>query len=63
MAIAFPTLISSHPTAWTRAWTAPIRVKRSQDEIDEYACHHANVQLAGTIAAARAAEKSDERAF
>jgi hypothetical protein len=50
------------PATWTKAWTALIHLKRSQDKIYEYACHEGNFStLTGILAAARAAEKSDER--
>src|SRR5262249_4740070 len=45
------------PTTWVRPWTAMIPLKRSNDEMYEYACHEGNDGLEGILAGARAAEK------
>jgi hypothetical protein len=46
------------PTVWTRPWTAMIPLKRSNDQIYEYACHEGNYALPGVLAGARMQEKT-----
>jgi hypothetical protein len=46
------------PTIWTRSWTAMIPLKRSTDQIYEYACHEGNYALPGVLAGAPALEKA-----
>jgi hypothetical protein len=46
------------PTVWTRTWTAMIPLKRSNDQIYEYACHEGNYALPGVLAGARMQEKA-----
>jgi hypothetical protein len=62
-----PTTISyeftvDDPSVWTRPWTAMIPLKRSNDQIFEYACHEGNYALPGVLAGARAAEKKAPKA-
>ena len=46
------------PTAWTKPWTAVIRLKQSPDAIYEYACHEGNYEtMRGILAPARVKEK------
>jgi hypothetical protein len=44
------------PATWTKPWTFMIRLKRSDDQVYEYACHEANHSMVGMLAGARAAE-------
>jgi hypothetical protein len=46
------------PTVWTRPWTAMIPLKRSTDQIYEYACHEGNYALPGVLAGARMQERA-----
>jgi hypothetical protein len=46
------------PTVWTRAWTAIVPMRKSDDPIYEYACHEGNYAMASILAGARAAEKA-----
>jgi hypothetical protein len=39
---------------WTRPWSFMIRLKRTDDQIYEYACHEGNYSLPGILAGARA---------
>jgi hypothetical protein len=46
------------PTTWTRPWTAVVQLKRTDDQMYEYACHEGNHHVVGGIlAGARADEK------
>jgi hypothetical protein len=49
------------PTVWTRSWTAMIPLKRSNDQIYEYACHEGNYALPGVLAGARVQEKASQQ--
>jgi len=52
------------PTTWTKPWAAVVRLKQTQDEIYEVACHEGNhLTMAGILAAARAEEKAAEAAL
>ncbi len=44
------------PTTFTRAWTAMIPLKQTQEPIFEYACHEGNTAMAGILRGARAEE-------
>jgi hypothetical protein len=44
------------PETWTRPWTFMIRLKRTDDQIYEYACHEGNISMTGILAGARADE-------
>jgi hypothetical protein len=50
------------PTVWTRAWTAIVSMRKSDDPIYEYACHEGNYAMASILAGARAAEKASAEA-
>ena len=39
---------------WTAPWSFMIRLKRSPDQIDKYACHEGNYSLPGIVGSARA---------
>jgi hypothetical protein len=49
------------PATWTRPWTYMIRLKRSNEQLYEYACHEGNYALSGILAGARAEEKAAGR--
>lgn len=45
-------------TTWTRPWTAVINLKRTTDQIYEFACHEGSLHtIEGLLGAARAAER------
>jgi hypothetical protein len=46
------------PTTWTKPWTEMIRLRRSDEQLYEYACHEGNYALPGILAGARAQEKA-----
>ena len=50
------------PTNWTKSWTAAIRLKQTQDELYEFACHEESRSMVGILAGARAEEKAAEEA-
>jgi len=37
------------PTTWTKAWTAALRLKQTQDKIYEFACHEGNYEIMETM--------------
>ena len=45
-------------TTWARPWTVEMRLRRSQDEIYEFACHEGNYSMRGILAAARSEKQS-----
>ena len=46
------------PATWTKPWTEMIRLKRSNEQVYEYACHEGNYAMADILAGARAQEKA-----
>ena len=46
------------PTTWTKPWTAVIRLKQSDQNIYEFACHEGNDSMSGMLSGARAQEKA-----
>jgi hypothetical protein len=46
------------PSTWTRPWTFMIRLKRTDGQVYEYACHEANLAMTGILAGARAKERA-----
>jgi hypothetical protein len=44
------------PATWTRPWTFMIRLKRTDAQLYEYACHEGNTSMIGILAGARADE-------
>ena len=44
-------------TTWTKPWTALIPLKKSNEQIFEYACHEGNVGMFGALSGARAQER------
>jgi hypothetical protein len=49
------------PAVWTAKWTASIPMRRSDEQIFEYACHEANYGLEGVLKGARFSDKSGAR--
>jgi hypothetical protein len=45
------------PTTWTKPWTAEIPLRRTDDQIFEYACHEANYGMTNLLQGARAVER------
>ena len=50
------------PATWTKPWTFMIRLKRSDDQLYEYACHEGNHSMVGMLAGARAKEAKEAAA-
>jgi hypothetical protein len=46
------------PSTWTKPWTALIRLKQSDQNIYEFACHEGNDSMSGMLSGARAQEKA-----
>ena len=46
------------PATWTRPWTFMIRLKRTDAQLYEYACHEGNIAMTGILAGARAKERA-----
>ncbi len=44
------------PATWVRPWTFMIRLKHTDDQVYEYACHEGNQSMIGILAGARADE-------
>jgi hypothetical protein len=44
------------PATWAKPWTFMIRLKRTDDQLYEYACHEGNRSMVGILAGARADE-------
>jgi hypothetical protein len=49
------------PTTWTRPWTAMIPLKRTNEEMYEYACHEGNEGMVGILEGAREQEKAAQK--
>jgi hypothetical protein len=49
------------PSVWTAPWTMMIPLKRSDEQVHEYACHEGNHSLTGILAGARLLEKESSR--
>ena len=45
------------PSTWTAPWSMMVRLKRTTDQIYEYACHEGNYSMTGILAGARADER------
>jgi hypothetical protein len=45
-------------TTWTKPWTVSIRLKRTEDQLFEFACHEGNLSMLGILNGARADEKA-----
>jgi hypothetical protein len=50
------------PKTWTKPWSFMIRLKRSDDQLYEYACHEGNYSLPGILAGARAEDAAEAAA-
>jgi hypothetical protein len=48
---------ATDPTTWVRPWTAEIPLRRTDDQIFEYACHEANYGMTNLLQGARAVER------
>src|SRR5262245_19757346 len=46
------------PTIWTKPWTVSLTMRKTDQEMYEYACHEGNYGLSGILSAARALEKA-----
>jgi hypothetical protein len=46
------------PATWTRPWTAAVPMRKSDEQIYEYACHEGNLGMVGIMAGAREQESS-----
>jgi len=47
------------PKTWTQPWTFMVRLKKTDDQIYEYACHEGNQSMIGILAGARAEERKE----
>src|SRR5213594_1323017 len=47
------------PATWVRPWTLMIPLKKTNEEIYEYACHESNEAMVGILSGARAKEKAE----
>ncbi len=47
----------SDPATWTRPWTARVPMRRTDDQMFEYACHEANYGMTNLLKGARFLEK------
>jgi hypothetical protein len=45
------------PTTWTKPWTVQLPMRKSQEQIYEYACHEGNYGMSGLLRGARTVEK------
>ena len=45
------------PTTWTKPWTFMLRLKHTEEQVYEYACHEGNISMTGILAGARADER------
>jgi hypothetical protein len=50
------------PKTWTQPWSFMIRLKRTDDQIYEYACHEGNHSMIGILAGARREEQREAAA-
>ena len=46
------------PTTWTKPWTAMIPLRKTSEQVFEYACHEGNIGMAAILSGARAEEKA-----
>ena len=46
------------PKTWTQPWSFMVRLKRTDDQIYEYACHEGNHSMVGILGGARMEEKT-----
>jgi len=50
------------PKTWTQPWSFMIRLKKSDDQVYEYACHEGNHSMIGILAGARKEDAKEEAA-
>jgi hypothetical protein len=50
------------PTTWTKPWTAVVLLRKSKDDLFEYACHEGNYAMEGMLAGQRAVEQTQAAA-
>jgi hypothetical protein len=48
---------ATDPTTWTRPWSAQIPMRRTDEQIFEYACHEANYGMTNLLQGARAVDR------
>ena len=53
---------STDPTTWTKPWTAQGPMRRSREQLYEYACHEGNYGMTNLLSGARAIEKASDEA-
>jgi hypothetical protein len=46
------------PATWTRPWTGVVPMRKSDEQIYEYACHEGNLGMVGIMAGAREQERA-----
>jgi hypothetical protein len=46
------------PTAFTRPWSGELSMRKTEEGVEEYACHEGNYSMTNILAGARAAEKT-----
>jgi hypothetical protein len=46
------------PTTWTKPWTAMIPLRKTEEQVFEYACHEGNIGMAAILSGARAEERA-----
>jgi len=46
------------PTVWTKPWTVSLTMRKTDEQMFEYACHEGNYGLSGILSAARALDKA-----
>jgi hypothetical protein len=47
------------PKTWTQPWSFMVRLKKSNDQVFEYACHEGNHSMAGILGGARLEEQAE----
>jgi len=47
-----------YPTTWTKPWTAMIPLRKTEEQVFEYACHEGNIGMAAILGGARAEEEA-----
>lgn len=53
------TITVDDPKTWTQPWSFMVRLKRTNDQVYEYACHEGNHSLPGILGGARVAEQKE----
>jgi hypothetical protein len=47
------------PKTWTKPWSFMVRLKKTNEQVFEYACHEGNHSMAGILGGARLAEREE----